>query len=38
MSTPTSTGALLEEFLNNLRLGIVAVVFRHRGTELAKLS
>lgn len=36
--TATSTCAFPEELFNNLRLCIVAVVFGHHGTELAKLS
>lgn len=38
MNTPTSTCALPEELFNDLCLDIVAVVFCHHGTELAKLS
>ena len=37
-STQTSARALLQKLLNNLRLGVVAVVFSHHCTELSKLS
>lgn len=35
---PTSTGALPQELLDDLRLGVVAVVFGHGGAEFTELS
>lgn len=37
-NAPTSTGALPQELLDDLRFGVVAVVFGHRGAEFAELS
>lgn len=38
MNPPTANAALLEEPFDNLRLGVVAVVFGHGGAEFAELS